>query len=322
MLSASREGCPRLSPHEQIRVTGLTPDREPRPGPIRSLLPRVPILCLDSSSRHDLLRASQLSPTRYRLSTRPASHPPRTYASRQLRLPSRLALARGVARPMLVQPGPQPYHGLDRTEAAMHNGQTHHDASPQSASVSAHPDRHLPPEPESDYQSDDDLDTGSHNGATGSKRKRPISVSYVSLLDSVFPLLPLARFELSVIVRLHLTSSRHRIISYSIPHTPLPAPHRPLGTWRRHPMSAYCPASCLPALHRPPSQLGIDLTGVGLTPPTGTALLLPLLAMVSRKTTLTARSLGVSSASSARYFLSRVYLDVESHTDRCPVGQV
>lgn len=72
----------------------------------------------------------------------------------------------------------------------MHNGQAHHDASPQGAhrsasislSASAHPAaRHLPPEPEpeSDYHSDDDLDTVSRNGTTGNKRKRPISVSYV-----------------------------------------------------------------------------------------------------------------------------------------------
>lgn len=109
----------------------------------------------------------------------------------------------------------------------MHNGQMHHDASPQSASVSAYPDRHLHPEPESDYQSDDDLDTASRNGIAGSKRKRPISVSYVCLL---FPCL--ARLYSSVIFRLHrdLVATSHQ--------TPLSTSLPPLGTWRRHPMSA------------------------------------------------------------------------------------
>lgn len=45
-----------------------------------------------------------------------------------------------------------------------------------SPSISVTGARHLPPEPESDFHSDDQDDTVLGNGA-GAKRKRPISVS-------------------------------------------------------------------------------------------------------------------------------------------------
>lgn len=68
----------------------------------------------------------------------------------------------------------------------MHNGQSldhhHHQSPPHSASGSG--SRQAIPDPESDYQSDDEHDTSSRIGA-GGKRKRPISVSYVQVIYSV-----------------------------------------------------------------------------------------------------------------------------------------
>lgn len=60
----------------------------------------------------------------------------------------------------------------------MHNGQQRHDDRRSSPSALVADTRQLLAEPESDYHSEDDLDTTSRNGA-GSKRKRPISISYV-----------------------------------------------------------------------------------------------------------------------------------------------
>lgn len=182
----------------------------------------------------------------------------------------------------------------------MHNGQTHHDASPQSAraasfSASAHPSsRHLLPEPESDYHSDDDLDTASRNGTTGGKRKRPISVSYVSSLSFG------SLLALSVIFR--LATDLHVVVGTGS-NTPLLASlSPPPGTWRRSCASAYCRPSCLPMPRLPPSQLALDPTGAGRALLTRAPLQLRR-AMASLKTRLTLPSLGASCASSARYSL-------------------
>lgn len=71
----------------------------------------------------------------------------------------------------------------------MLNGRQHYDDRRSSPSASVADARHPLAEPESDYHSEDDHDNLSRNGA-GSKRKRPISVSYVLAVILLHPHVP------------------------------------------------------------------------------------------------------------------------------------